>query len=341
MSTERLGWVDYAKGIAIFLIVVGHSLTAMINSGLMEPSIAINTIIHWVYVFHVPVFFFTAGVFAKGAASRPFTVFLNEKIRAIVYPYLVWATLQMLAQATLSRYSNHQYGYSDLLRIPYLPPMQFWFLYTLFGILCLHWASVRTGMGPRAFLAASLVIYVINVLDLYATWGVLHMMAASTVYFAVGVLLADTGIFTIWKAVKTGTLAGVGILGYACVSCILWLHLNESYALKPLAAVSGIAATVAFAMILERFHRAQFVQTWGLRSLEIYVAHVLASAVARILLQRFLGVELGALHIVLSIVCGIYGPIALYRLCQLVGFSYMFSLRRAPLGSGQEVARCL
>lgn len=51
---KRLDWVDIAKGIAIVLMILGHSSLP-------------NTIQNWIYSFHMPFFFFISGVLTKGS----------------------------------------------------------------------------------------------------------------------------------------------------------------------------------------------------------------------------------------------------------------------------------
>lgn len=53
----RLSWVDAAKGIGIFLVVVGHALRAMISSNIMASTQTTQFVDAWIYAFHMPLFF--------------------------------------------------------------------------------------------------------------------------------------------------------------------------------------------------------------------------------------------------------------------------------------------
>ena len=46
---ERIGWVDFAKGVAIILMVLGHVIYAGMD------------LFKIIFVFHMPFFFVTAG----------------------------------------------------------------------------------------------------------------------------------------------------------------------------------------------------------------------------------------------------------------------------------------
>lgn len=54
----RLDWIDYAKGIAIILVVYGHVLIGIYNTGLNIPYSFYIYSLKFVYSFHMPVFFF-------------------------------------------------------------------------------------------------------------------------------------------------------------------------------------------------------------------------------------------------------------------------------------------
>ena len=52
MSKKRIEWVDISKGIAIILMIIGHSgIPHFLNN--------------WIYSFHMPFFFFISGVLSK------------------------------------------------------------------------------------------------------------------------------------------------------------------------------------------------------------------------------------------------------------------------------------
>jgi len=69
----RKKWIDQARGLSIFLVVYGH------NFPITEP---------YIYSFHVPLFFFIAGMF------HPKNVTFNtikRRAKMILIPYFVWA----------------------------------------------------------------------------------------------------------------------------------------------------------------------------------------------------------------------------------------------------------
>ena len=75
---ERLRYIDYTKGIAIILVVVGHLLPSA--TGLLK----------WIYSFHIPLFFIVSGMMLgiKDIRERKFFKTVIKLIRTLIVPYV-------------------------------------------------------------------------------------------------------------------------------------------------------------------------------------------------------------------------------------------------------------
>ena len=90
---QRIEWIDYAKGIGIFLVVLGHvlrGLGASVGQGYQPELRAMD---QWIYAFHMPLFFLLSGLFADRAVSKPPRRFLIDRFQKILYPYFLWSAL--------------------------------------------------------------------------------------------------------------------------------------------------------------------------------------------------------------------------------------------------------
>lgn len=145
---KRLGWVDYAKGIGIFLVVLGHTLRGLVTSSILD-SAAVQAVDQWIYAFHMPLFFFLSGLFIHRSSGKPFKTFLVEKLQVIAYPYIVWSVLQEVFRVA----SGRNIGLVvDLWRIVYQPVMQFWFLYVLLLMSIGYAVFQKFRISAKAFL---------------------------------------------------------------------------------------------------------------------------------------------------------------------------------------------
>lgn len=85
-STTRIHWIDIAKGIGIILVSFGH-----IRNG-DEQSVwlpALDTPINFIYLFHMPLFFFLGGL--TFSSRRSFPDFLKRKAQTLLIPYYVFS----------------------------------------------------------------------------------------------------------------------------------------------------------------------------------------------------------------------------------------------------------
>jgi len=320
----RLAWVDYARGLGIFLVVVGHTLRGVINADLLESSATLRFVDAWIYTFHMPLFFLLSGLFAERSISKGTARFVADKLRTIAYPYVVWSLLQTIVQLLLSRYTNSTATWWDLVAIVFIPPMQFWFFYALFLCFLLFLLCWQAGLGRWGFLGAVIALWVIRSQVGLGSWGVLYSFVANVPYFAIGVFASKSVQNAMscarWQTALTVTVAGYGIVTLFALSDggVDGLH-------RLLPACSGIAATLALAALLARSRVLVWVLHWGEASLPIFVAHTLASAGFRIFLQKLAGVSDPTTHFVGGLLVGLYGPILLAVLARRAGFDYLFT----------------
>lgn len=79
----RIVWVDYYKAIAIFLIVLGH---AVLNC---------SDLVDFLFLFHVPAFFFISGYLEKTDKCKS-KDYVLKVVFSLVVPYYVWNLLFLL-----------------------------------------------------------------------------------------------------------------------------------------------------------------------------------------------------------------------------------------------------
>jgi len=81
MKSRRVGWIDLLKGYGIILVFLGH--TTLIN----------QYIDHYIFSFHMPLFFFLAGFFYKDSSTIKFRDFVLEKTNTRLIPYFTFGAL--------------------------------------------------------------------------------------------------------------------------------------------------------------------------------------------------------------------------------------------------------
>lgn len=336
----RLDGVDVARGIAIALIVQGHTQRGLVSAGILLETPTLRFLDAWMYAFHVPVFFMAAGLFLPRAAGRGSRAFAAGRLRRLAYPYLVWAPLQLVIQSLASRYANNSESLAAIWRTLYLPPMQFWFVYALllqslfFGVL---WAlGVRRGVWW--VLIGALMHYGVQLGLPLGTWGPLYSASDYLVYLGLGIALGGPGLLESIAAVKRWPSLAVGAAGFALMTALLAL----TRAPYPVAcALAGIAGTLGLSQGLAGSRYGNAAAMLGRRSLEIYVAHTIAAAGVRVVLQKGLGVTDPGLHMVAGTGLGLAVPLLLAWFAERYEFPYLFEWpepRRSGIVASEEAS---
>lgn len=317
-ASSRIAWIDTARGIAIVLVVAGHAIHMVARSGAATLPPWLHHLDRIIYTFHVPVFFFLAGLFLPQACQRSDrATLLRHRARALLYPYLIWATVQttLVAFAAGTSLPLTLLAYARLL---IFPPDHFWFVYVLFGCTALlaylpgialrdarrRWLPLCVGLGlyalhpylpggPLRDLSRSLIMVVAG--SLGATWLVHRPRAASLGIVALGLAFLPA--------------AALATRGTATPLPALALML----------ALGGVAATVLVSRLIHGAP-ARLLGYLGRHSLCIYLLHVIAIQTG-LLLQTWLLPELdGRLVVACSLVTGLLLPLgarALLQRCRL------------------------
>lgn len=170
---KRLTGLDMARGIAIIMVVIGHS-------GFIGTSF--NT---WISLFHLPTFFLISGTLSglKQEENRPFSQLAGQKFRGIMIPYF-WFSLGSVGidilQAFLGKFTwdtvwEHTFqtitfqGYSVLWFLPVLFLAELFLILILKAVKTFSWNSfyrtltaitITTGCALGAYYGYRLLITV-------------------------------------------------------------------------------------------------------------------------------------------------------------------------------------
>ena len=84
MKVSRLYWLDIAKGIAILLMVIGHTSI---------PTFLSN----FIWAFHMPLFFIASG-WTTNWQKTDFIGFTKRKIRTLMVPFIIYSLVVLIIQ---------------------------------------------------------------------------------------------------------------------------------------------------------------------------------------------------------------------------------------------------
>lgn len=322
----RIEWVDLAKGFGIILVVLGHVIRGLTNSNIWIPSATSHFIDGWIYAFHMPLFFFLSGLFLTRSTRKTLATFVTEKLSTIAYPYFVWSVITILIKAPLSGITNRADGLAELPLILYMPIEQYWFLYVLFVLSLSIAVLLRLRFSPWVLLVIAIIIYPGVVPISNYGWVVFAEASTYAIYITLGVIAGSSINLARISNLRDGASGFVVSAGLIISSLGGIAELPYRDALAPFLAIAGTFAVVALAVRLDASKLGMAVRLLGRHSLEIYVAHTIASASVRIALVKFGHVTALAPHLILGTLAGLYLPLALALVLNRIGFRYAFNL---------------
>ena len=328
---KRLQWIDYAKGIAILLVVYRHLLIGIDTSGL-DVKNSLLLVGEIVFTFRMPLFFILTGIFIRRSLEkRSSKFFIINKVETLLYPYVVWVCIQVTIQILFQDYINVKRTAEDYLYIFTNPRAydQFWFIYALFNVTIVYLIIYKLFRGNK--LAMILLGIIFQVASLFT--GNLPVFDDILVFFFFIVLgdiispylLDDTSRakLTSWKV--TLILLPPFILLQYC-----WLEYREYINTLSLSVIAmiGCALMLNISFILAEKNVMKFLSQIGLYSLAIYLMHSLVGAASRVVLVNLLGIRFTELVLVIEIAMACVIPIIFYRLVMNNGLHYFFFPRK-------------
>lgn len=300
--------LDVAKGIAILLVVLGHSFPSNIFNGKETIDIVAKWIFDLVYSFHMPVFFFVSGYlfFSSWNSKREGTI--KKKACRLLIPYLAFSVLYIPLRMLASSMANSEFGnqYWKLF-LGISPNGGVWFLYVLFVFYMITYYFISK-RNIKTILVITIIVSIISQLGI-SWFQTLHDVAPRILdffrfycYFLIGLFLENCDI-----SINDKIICEHGM--FKAVIFFAMFVLDEMFSLNifvvPIA-VLGVDLT----LIISEHIKSLYMLPWlGNTSMEIYLLHGPIMVVLRWLLIKMnlskiiiaIGMFVGALIISLII----------------------------------------
>lgn len=357
-KSKRQSWVDFARGIAIILVVYRHVFDSLRNTDGLDTSnymylFHLNTMF---YSFRMPLFFIVSGIFLSSSfAKRGLKRYVLNKGYTILYPYLVWGGVQIAIQIIFGKYTNGDRSLIDFLKLIIHPREegQFWYLNALFGVSVLYVILKYTVklkyvhqviIGVAMFYGASLLNR--NAVNL----GFLNDIFAFYIYIVIGDgisrFVRNPENLKFLQSYKLLLLLFIPFL----ITQYTFLYLNYhhpevggyryiEYYLPSLLLVIiliGCSFTLALSFILQKFESPGWLRQLGSYSLYIYVAHVVFASGTRIFLMNVFNVSNVLVLFFVGLAAGLFFPVVFYKIVRHFGMEWIFKLDENKMSWSKE-----
>ncbi|MBB5343473.1 acyltransferase family protein [Tunturibacter empetritectus] len=277
-SGRRSNLVDRVKGIAIILVVYGHTAQGVVHRGWWSGSWA-DFSKAFIYSFHMPAFFFASGLFVCGSIRRRGSAnFALEKVKTILYPYLLFAVIFAALGPLIRRF---QVSYSPFHWNTFLMNVAdgsvSWFLFTLFWCLLLALLTVRLPNWLRFLLSV-----LVGVAPLYGTF-LTDRVLQEFCFVAAGMWVGHH-IFRLEHTPKWMAAVGFVLLAaFQFAAIYLYGFVNRGTYI--VLGLTGTAGLFLLSRLLES-HRIGEALVWvGRASLAIFLLSAFAQGATRVVLS--------------------------------------------------------
>lgn len=311
---SRFNYIDTAKAVGMFLVVLGHA------------HYVPDSLIVFIYSFHMPLFFFISGyLLSNKKLDMDFLVYFKQQSRSLLLPYIIFFVISFavwllrvritheVSVTPLMALKGGLLAYGDVLVVNY--PL--WFFSCMF-LVSLLFFSIRkfSGMGISVFfLIATAFIAAFLLSGVTFPWSLTNALVAVS-FYAVGNWFRISGNF-INALTKWSMFGWLLVLALITVMASSWngrvdlnsMRFGKSQIVFFLVAYAGIAMIVLFSKMV----KAGSVLQWVSRNtIIIFPLHSIFLGVLLFAQRRFLG---DAIPLQLSFLVAVMDSLIAIALC--------------------------
>jgi uncharacterized membrane protein YcfT len=303
-QSQRIEWVDYAKGISIILVVMMHS-TLSTEEALGHAG-WLHGVVEFARPFRIPAFFMIAGLFVSHTIDRDWRTFLDRKVLHFVYFYVLWLVIQFAFRAPFLVTDQGVLGTLHVFLTAFIDPYgTLWFIYLL-PVFFLATRLVRS-IPPAIVL---LVAAALEIAPIETQWTLIDEFAGRFVYFYIGYLFSDYILRGAnWSRSQTVSVFIALTAWFLANLFLVHAGLSTEYGVSLALGLAGAAAVVAISVLLSKSHLFEGLRYCGQNSIVIYLAFLLPMVITRIALAKTMAVVT---------------PLILHRLVQGTMLNFLF-----------------
>lgn len=144
---QRIDFVDTAKAVGIFMVIYAHTML-------------LTSVQNWIYVFHMPLFFFISGYLFSFSRHKEFGGFAKRRFVGLVKPYVVINLITYVFWVLVARHVGSGHDGDVNIMVPLkaavlvdgpnmLHDVPLWFLACLFLVEMIYYVAFR-GKSSRS-----------------------------------------------------------------------------------------------------------------------------------------------------------------------------------------------
>ncbi|QHC69329.1 acyltransferase [Rathayibacter sp. VKM Ac-2801] len=275
---ESREWIDFAKGVAISLVVLYHSSLFLGFFDLAGYVPKLRTVLLY---FPMPVFFFIAGLTAARMLTWTFPELWRRRVLALVYLYLLWSLIRVVFYLIVPFSRSEAASPTDpltVLVLPILPSSSYWFIWALAVFSILAWAIRKVPRWIQLSVAGLLAVAA-------TTTGLLDTdnigwdrVLQNFIFFLVAMFIPRT-FYRFAARVKVWQALALAAAYLGIIAVIVAFDANRVPGVILIASSVAIIAGIAVSQHLVKVRALRIFVTLGQQSFQIYLLHLFVIAV--------------------------------------------------------------
>lgn len=277
-NLARAGWIDVARALALFLVVVTHFKTI--------PEFHV-----WAYAVHIPLFFFISGVvFAKKEKKVSASIYAKKQLTTLIPIYIIAAFFLLTVQIFLSPFIPSQSLGPMVMHIFIGLPVGIggvlWFLLALCWTR-IFFAYLQTSIfTSRYILIISIILFIFGGYTQQLTGGFefwsIQILPTTLAYYGLGYFYQTHVDAYLPQSIEWRLALHMVFLFVSMCAAIALFYIFGEYPniggnriinvpLLGLASITGIGSIIFFGKV---FEHAKVLRWIGERTLGIYLVHL-------------------------------------------------------------------
>lgn len=320
-GSQRIAWVDYAKGICIFMVLMLHAAHEI--GHVLGDRGWIATVVEYCRPFRMPDFFLISGLFLANVIDRPARLYYDRKFVHYMYFYVLWAGGYFLLFGIKTALDQNNGDWSSVPPAYLLTFIQpggpLWFVHSL----AIYFVIVRLTRAIPWWLILGATAF-LQTCNIETGWQVIDEFCRRFVFFYSGYLFARH-IFRIsdWALTHRGlTLAYIAVWAVAN-GYVVFSGWSTLPVVGLVLGYAGAGAIILAATLLSTIRWTDSLRYIGANSIVLYLADYLIQRVALKLGFASVPLDPGSLALLLTFV-SVIGTLSLYWCGRLVGITFPF-----------------
>jgi fucose 4-O-acetylase-like acetyltransferase len=288
--------IDYLKGWAILLVLIGHSAT----NTMMQRPVQYEYIVRFIYSFHMASFFFASGflsvdLLAINSISKYYTL-AKKKFRSVLIPYITFSLITNCLDLIMKVLKNQSVSYLEYFaKTVFYPELggmgALWFLYTLFIVQLI--VPFIKGFNFKVILLASAILCVALPQNIY------FLSLSRVWYFIFFYLLGlrfNSDLTALYKSIiQYNKKVIMTTICFAPILTFIWIFIRNGFVLDGaffrtysfICSNLGVFGSIMLVCRLKNYKIRTILRFFGKHSLDIYLLSWPFQVLSILLVTRF------------------------------------------------------